>query len=868
MSLTAYNKKRDFKKTHEPKGKRNRASNSTFVVQKHHASHLHYDFRLEMGGVLKSWAVPKGPSLDPKQKRLAIQVEDHPVGYGSFEGEIPEGEYGGGHVIVWDTGRWQNKGARALADLKNGRIEFELFGEKLRGLWVLVRTRGEASRQWLLIKRTDDEARSGKAADVTVLKPASVVSALTIEEMEQAAPKAVTAVKASKRGKVAILTPAKEVSKIKLNRARPASPNSKVLPTSKSKIQFIEPQLARLHDSPPTGNEWVHEIKFDGYRTLARISGGTVTLYTRSGLDWTEKYLELAREFHKLKTADALLDGETVAVDENGRSDFRSLQETLKAGKSERLLFYAFDLLALDGCDLREFPLLERKQKLQHLVEGTKKNRSAKIIFSQHWETNGQQLLKQSCRLDMEGIISKRIDAPYTSGRSDLWVKSKCGHNEEFVIAGFTQPKGSRSGFGALLLGAFDHLNELQYVGRVGTGFDDRRLKELFTKLRKLIVKKSPFNHAVPGAKSVTWVQPKLVAQIKFAEFTGDHIIRHASFVEMREDKAPGDVKIANAKTVKSAKNAKTSLDQVSKGVGGVLISHPERSIFEIGQDPITKFELAEYYELVSNRMVDFIRDRPLSLLRCPDGTGEECFFQKHLVSGKKSAIRQFKKALKERSEKEVSGVCIDSTQGLIDLVQMGIVEIHNWGCHLNQIERPDSVVFDLDPDPSVKWPQVIEAANLIRETLLQLKLVPFLKVTGGKGLHIHVPIKKKYTWNEAKLFTKTVAAKVSRREPKLYTTELMKKKRAGKIFIDYLRNGYGATAVAPYSVRARANAPVALPIEWSALTRNLEPAGFHLRDIARYLKDQKRDPWGGYSEAARRVPILEELSRVARKKR
>jgi bifunctional non-homologous end joining protein LigD len=870
MSLELYKKKRNFKKTTEPAARLAKKSGSKFVVQKHHASHLHYDFRLELDGVLKSWAVPKGPSLDPKQKRLAVQVEDHPVEYATFEGEIPAHEYGGGHVIVWDIGSWQPVGENPLADLKKGRLEFELFGEKLRGKWILIRTRGTKGTSWLLLKRTDEYAKSGKSADLTVTEPNSVITGRSVSDLK---------VKPVETKKPSAKNPKKE------NRSKTVSAKSPrqttVFPA------FIEPQLARLSDVPPTGSSWVHEIKLDGYRTLCRIGdlkngkerskAKSIQLLTRSGLDWTEKYGKLATACQQIPGEQTLLDGEIVCVDEKGRSHFQLLQKVLKEKRTSQLLYFAFDLLFLNGVDLRERPLIERKALLAKLIQQTK---SPKIIFSQHWETSGQKMLAECYRLELEGIVSKRADAPYESDRGDNWLKSKCGFDQEFVIVGFTPPKGTRIGFGALLLGAHQDDGKLKYVGRVGTGFGDTTIHELMDKLEPFINDHSPFTMPVPEQGSITWVRPVLVAQIKFSGFTGDGMIRHGSFTALREDKSAAEVMTDLPPKKKSAKaqpraiaeprTTTASLHDKSRPVlvNGVRLTHPTRQIFNRTAGKIRKVDLAEAYALLAPRMMPHLQNRPLSLLRCPDGAEGTCFFQKHITTTRGSAIHTQQVKVKERDVKTEEIMTIDSVEGLISLVQMGVVEIHNWGCVSPQIEKPDTVVFDLDPDASVSWPQMIEGALAIKDILDRLKLGAFLKVTGGKGLHIHVPVEPRYSWDQIKLFAKTVATNLAVQEPELYTAQMLKNKRKGKIFIDYLRNGYGATAVAPYSVRAKLSAPVALPIRWNELTLDLKPDQFRLSEIEAILKSRRRDPWVDFEKQRAKIMILETPERAAPKKR
>ena len=904
MSLELYRQKRDFKKTKEPKpqlakaAKAAKAQGFKFVVQKHHASHLHYDFRLELDGVLKSWAVPKGPSPDPTQKRLAVQVEDHPVSYVNFEGEIPAHEYGGGHVIVWDNGKWKPLSKNPTADLEKGRLEFELEGEKLHGKWILVRTRGRASKSWLLMKRSDEFACTGDEADLTQSSPKSVISGRTIEDLENegaekaliSKPKLRKLAHKSESGlslkKRTLKKKLKKNPKKNQNTGKENAPSVKTqLKSLKSKQvlkipEFIPPQLATLTNEPPVGTDWVHEIKYDGYRSLCRLADDRVQLLTRSGLDWTEKYGQLAGECLHMATQNAVIDGEIVCVDEQGRSSFHALQAALKRSQTEKLVYYVFDLLFCDGQDLRDLALVERKKRLAEIV---RQSGSKKIIFSEHWETSGKQMLAQSCKLKLEGIISKKVTAPYASGRNDSWMKSKCGHDQEFIIAGYTEPKGVRSYFGALLLAAYDDRGALKYVGKVGTGFNQETITDLYRVMKPHVVDESPFSHRVPQDSKVTWLEPSLVAQIKFAGFTGDGMIRHGSFIDLREDKPAPEVSadrplrrgtaerrgVARRRAIAERRATSVTLKESSKSVliGGVKITHPARKIFSRSNDNIRKADLAEFYAELSQPILNYIQDRPLSLLRCPEGTAGECFFQKHLTPSHDESIRTAQVALKARKEKSEQIIYVDSTEGLISLVQMGVIEIHNWGSKRKMIERPDSVVFDLDPDVGVGWTQMMDGAFAIKEMVEKLGLKTFLKVTGGKGLHIHVPIEPRYTWDQAKLFTKTVAANLEAQHPKLYTTQLLKKARTGKIFIDYLRNGYGATAVAPYSVRARPHAPIAVPITWKELKASLRPDQFHLADFKSIFKSRKSDPWKGYSKGHFPVTVLDNYVQEQKKR-
>lgn len=779
MSLAKYKKKRDFTQTQEPKGARAKTKGEPiFVIQEHHASHLHWDFRLELDGVLKSWAVPKGIPETVGEKRLAVEVEDHPLSYATFAGEIPKGQYGGGHVLIWDNGNWKPTSKTPLADLKKGRLEFDLAGERLNGRWILVRT-GRA-KSWLLIRRHGGPA----------------------EELPP--PKKAAAKRTKKTGK-SVAFPDK-----------------------------VDLQLAELVERPPTGPEWLHEIKYDGYRTQARIDAGKTKLITRNGLDWTAKYGTLAAEFDKLKLKKTIIDGEIAALDEHGRTNFHSLQQALSHQKTEGLVYYAFDLPFLNGQDLRETPLVERKEKLQRVLEKVKKAKS-RIVFSEDWSGSSKELLKQSCELKLEGIVSKRKSSMYDGGRGPAWQKSKCGFEQEFVIAGYTKPKGARSSLGALLLSVRNDEGGFDFVGKVGTGFDDKTLRNLLSKLKKLTLEESPLTGKTPFDRAATWVKPKYIAQISFGGWTGDRHLRHSVFKGLREDKKATEVVLEKPKKA------------------GMRLTHPSRIVFP--ESKITKQELLDYYLKISEAMLPLMANRPLALLRCPEGVSGECFFQKHARELGESGIKA-ESVRVEREKKKSDIMYIDGSEGLSEIVQMGAIEIHSWGAHRPKIESPDMIVFDLDPGPDVSWNQVREGAFAIKETLEHLNLTSFLKVTGGKGLHLHVPVEPIYDWDEIKSFAKTIVTELAEREPKLYTAKMTKSLRGGKIFLDYFRNGFGATAVAPYSVRARGAGTIAIPVAWKELTRQLKPDQFTIRDFLSQKKSRANDPWKGI-ENLQKISIL-----------
>ena len=813
MSLEKYRKMRDFAKTREPAGKSRRKTGNSYVIQMHDASHLHYDFRLELNGVLLSWAVPKGPSLDPSVKRLAVQTEDHPIEYGGFEGSIPEGEYGGGTVMVWDTGTWEPNGD-ADAMYEKGHLNFQLFGEKLKGGWHLVRTRrgSEKQRGWLLFKATDDQAVPG---DESLLEKHGK-SALTGRDLKAIAAGKKTTKKRTK-------TAAYRVSA------------EKRAPWPKS----VEPELATLVSETPTGDDFIHEVKFDGYRVLARLKDGTAQLMTRGGEDWTERMPQLAEALPKLKAEDAILDGELVALDDKGVSDFQLLQNSFSGKSDAPLAYYAFDLLYLNGRDLRAEPLLDRKTQLKKLL--TKLPKAAQMLrYSDHTQGNGARFFEEASKLGLEGVVSKRANSPYRAGRGKDWQKSKGGARQEFVIVGYSEPGGSRSHFGALLLG-LRRGKQVVYAGRVGTGFSDRSLKELKAQLGALEIEKPKLENPPKGAeiRSVHWVKPELVCEIAFTGFTHDGLLRHPTFKGLREDKPAEDVVLEKPKASKAKAKAQ--------------LSNPDKVLYpELG---ISKRELAEYYESVAALMLPHVYHRPLTLLRCPEGTAKQCFFQKHPGEGLADGLIRVQVPSSDGNSEYAA---IDDERGISGLAQMGVLEAHVWGALSEDADHPDLLVFDLDPDPSVGFGEVIVAAKAVRQLLEKDHgLKSWLKTTGGKGLHVTVPIVPRADWDEVKAFCKEIAEELTRREPDRYVATMSKAKRKGKTFIDYLRNGRGQTFVAPYSPRAREAAGVAMPIEWEQLTSKLDPSAFNVRTAAKYLAKRKADPFASLLKAKQKLPKL-----------
>lgn len=825
-SLEPYHAKRDFKKTSEPAGKvvRGTKGGGIFVIQKHAATRLHYDFRLEHDGVLWSWAVTRGPSLDPHEKRLAVHVEDHPIDYASFEGTIPKGEYGGGSVIVWDEGTWVPEIDPAKA-MKKGHISFELKGHKLHGLWHLVRLKpraGEKRDNWLLIKSDDAAARPGE--DILKEAPQSVKSGLTIEEVGEG--------RAAKGEKPKVW-----------HSNKPAA--GKVKAASR-KLDFVEPQLATLERDAPPGKDWLHEVKFDGYRMQARIAGTDVRLLTRTGLDWTEKFGgEITAELAALKCSDAIIDGEIVVLADSGVSSFSLLQQDLSAKRTNRFIYYVFDLMRLDGKDLRAEPLVERKQALQELLG--KQPENAAVRFSDHFSEPGKIILEHACRMGLEGVVSKRADAPYRSGRGPTWVKSKCTARQEFVIGGYLPSDKTGRGLRSLLVGYYED-GKLHYAGRVGTGFSAKGATELKKKLDALKAKDSPFNKAVPKGKGLVWVKPELVGEVEFRSWTSDRIIRHASFQGLREDKPAEDVvqEKPKASTARSAAKAEPASSSAGKSAGAmtttVKLSHPDKLLWP--EEKITKQGLLDHYAQVWPRMEQFVVNRPLSLVRAPDGVGGPRFFQKHASAGMSEKIAR----MKDPTDGEEI-LFIRDFDGVAALVQYGVVEIHIWGCTIDKLEQPDEIIFDLDPDEGVDVKAVREAALDIRGKLDELSLPNFVKTSGGKGYHVLVPLKPSADWDAVKTFAHDFAKALEQGAPDRYTATLSKKARTGKIFVDYLRNGRGSTTVAPYSSRAKKGATVSMPVTWAEIEAGLAPNAFPIADKTTMKQLADADPWKGFFE-------------------
>jgi bifunctional non-homologous end joining protein LigD len=849
MALETYRKKRNFAATAEPKGAAPVAGSNLFVVQKHDATRLHYDFRLALDGVLKSWAVTRGPSLNPGEKRLAVAVEDHPLEYADFEGTIAKGEYGGGAVIVWDNGTWSPLGD-AHKGLKKGHLEFELHGQKLNGRWHLVRMHGkpgEKRENWLLIKGDDEFARAHDEADVLEERPESINTGRTIDQLEGEPPGW-----SSKTGKIEKPDGAGAAAK---PRARIAARKSGTAPARKSagkaaieggsKVPlpgFVEPMLATLSKAPPTGDRWLHEIKFDGYRLQAHIEDGKVTLWTRGGLDWTHKFGDaVAESLRNLPVRSALIDGEMVVANESGVAEFSLLQADLSDGRIDRFVYYAFDCLYLDGRDLREEALLRRKDLLEKLI-GTD---GGAMRYSSHFEEDGKLVLQRACALGLEGIISKASQSVYVSGRGKSWVKAKCSAQQEFVIAGYVPSSTGRKAIGSLSLGVYDG-KDLRYVGRVGTGFSSGVAEALFTRLDAMRLRSSPFAKplSTAEARQVRYVRPEFIAQIDFRGWTGDGLLRQASFQGLRDDKPAREV-------VRETTMATNAAPERPKS--GVILSHPDRVYWpDVG---VTKEGLADYYAEAWPFMKPLIVGRALALVRCPDGIGGQTFFQKHAWKGLNRNIV----LVKDPTEPEEL-ISIRDFDGLMALVQSAALEIHPWGSTVTDWERPDMIVMDLDPGDDVTWASVIAAAEEVRVRLKNAGLASFVKTSGGKGLHVVSPVKPKADWPAVKAFTKAMADSMAADSPDRFVSTIPKARRHGKILIDYLRNQRGMTAVAAYSTRARPGASVSMPLAWEELRSEIGPAYFTTRNAPARLSSSA-DPWADFRGAA--APIEEERKKA-----
>jgi bifunctional non-homologous end joining protein LigD len=885
--LDAYRAKRDFAVTREPSGaagaktpartKSKAPSSLSFVVQKHAAGRLHYDLRLELDGVLKSWAVAKGPSLVPGEKRLAVHVEDHPLEYGGFEGAIPEGQYGAGSVIVWDRGAWTPEGDPHKGYAK-GHLNFTFDGEKLKGGWHLVRMApkpGERGDNWLLFKADDGFAREPDDADILVDAPLSVVSGKPVEAIagdanrrvwtsgKAAAPAAASASSASlsprQRARAPLADSAGEAAgRPKAAAAKPkrrAAPQEFETPRGARRLKmpdFIEPCLATAATAPPAGAAFVHEIKFDGYRLQPALDGGNVVVRTRRGLDWTARFPAIAAAVGELPLDRAIFDGEAVVEDKGGIADFAALQAALTAGQADRVVFYAFDLLYLNGYDLRPATLADRKALLEQILAGAP---DGALRYSAHFETKGETLLRRVCALSAEGIVSKRLDKPYQSGRSRDWFKVKCANRQEFVVVGYAPSAATPKAIGSLALGYY-HGGKLVYAGRAGTGFDAATAKALFADLEKIRRESAPAEAPAAARRGVRWTDPQRVAEIEFRGWTGGNILRQAAFKALRDDKDPRE--IVREVAVPPESDALAAPQPDPPAASAMRVTHPDRVLWP--KAGVTKQALADYYVAAWPLMADHVAGRPLALLRCPAGIGQGCFFQKHRWEGADAHV-----VVREDPEDGKSLVGVANFDGLMALVQASVLEIHPWGAKFDDIEAPDRLIFDLDPGDKVKWPDLVAAARDVRARLSADSLESFVKTSGGKGLHVVAPIAPKSTWDDAKAYCRGVAQAMAKATPDRITATMAKRERSGRIFVDYLRNGRGATAVAAYSTRARPEAGVSTPLDWSELESIKSGDHFTLNNIDRRLKSLRADPWSGMQRLRQSLPA--QKSAAARKK-
>ena len=851
MSLQEYRRKRRFGETPEPDDERRGAvaRRPIFVVQLHHASARHYDFRLEADGVLKSWAVPKGPSLRVGEKRLAVEVEDHPLSYATFEGNIPEGHYGAGHVDVYDHGTWACDGD-PLEAITAGKVDFVLHGSRLKGGWKLVRTNMKGKQhQWLLIKRDDEEARDTDAdALLEEAVPPKRTSTKTVKTI-----KSTTTTKTSSSRSSRTTRTIKPVARRNADARWAKRALSLEHARDKPYPHDFKPQLTDHRDTAPDGETWLHEIKWDGYRLLADVRDGVVALRSRNGLNWTEDFPEVVQAIQALPVTDLRLDGELVVLDAQGRSDFTGLQKVIDGTARQPLRYVVFDMPGIAGVDISRAPLLDRKALLKDLLGDT----PGTLAYSDHVLDHGPAVFEASGKAGFEGIISKRVDAPYVNARSPSWVKVKHENTDEFLVVGYTDPKGSRSGFGSLLMAAPEK-GGLRYVGRVGTGFDDAKLAAMHRQLKALDTDKAAVelpSHVPFKASSVHWVKPTLVAEVAFRGWAKEGLLRQASFKRLRGDKTAKELgAAASAVPAKAAKATKTPAKAKApdRAADGVNISHPERVVFAKAR--LTKGDVADYYRQMARWILPEVARRPLSLLRCPDGVDKQCFFQKHHGTGLGDAVEAI--PLEQKSGRE-DYLYIEDTEGLLQLVQMNTLELHPWGASVDDPEHPDRLVFDLDPGEGVTWAAIKAAARDVRDRLQEIGLESFVRLSGGKGVHVVVPLTPKADWAQAKDFCESFAQAMAEHAPDRYVATMSKAKRTGVIFIDWLRNARGATSVCSWSLRARPSAGVAVPLRWEELGRVTAADAFALPKALQRAQKLKKDPWEGIDQVKQVLPTL-----------
>ncbi|GHA35493.1 ATP-dependent DNA ligase [Devosia pacifica] len=807
--LKDYRGKRDFSRTSEPFGTR-ASGGSRYVVHKHHATADHYDLRLELDGVLKSWAVPKGPSLDPADKRLAVATEDHPIDYIDFEGVIPEGEYGGGPMIVWDTGTWAPMGD-AQTDIDKGAFKFRLAGDKLSGGWMLTRLKKRAKDErqdnWLLFKEHDQAMRPG--SDILSERPESVKSGKRIEDL--------------------LAQPAQTVRKPR--RLQPGKLAGAVKAPLPDKLS---PQLAVAAAEPPQSSAttpWLHEIKLDGYRTLARIESDTVKLITRGGLDWTRRYGDLPDAFAALNCRDALIDGEIVVLDSKGISRFGLLQEALSTPRPRNLVFYGFDLLHLDGWDLRAVPLIKRKDLLSRLL-ATKNSSTSPLQYSDHVEGDGEELFDRAAALGLEGIVSKRADSKYSARRSASWLKIKAPQTGDFVIAGYTV-SAAAGGIGALVVAEW-HEDELIYRGKVGTGFDSSTMKDLLDRLEALEIE----DRIEGSPKDTIGVRPTLTARVQYTAITSEGLLRHAVFKGLREASMPVTDTAPRQRLISDA------------DLAGIWVTNPTRRLF--GRNGPTKLDIAVYYAAVGEFMLPHLLGRPVSLFRCPTGKTADCFFQRHPFTGMPTSLTSIETANSD-NEKQTY-IAVTDTNAYLALAQFGTIEFHSWGTRLEHIDTPDRIIFDLDPGEGIAWREIVDAAVHLRAELQAIGLVPFVKTSGGKGVHIVVPIRTTIGWKQAHAASARLAEALAATGPDTFVTTMGASNRKRRIFIDYHRNARSATAVAAYSLRARPHLPASTPVDWQVLESIDSPEDLNYSSLPSLLTSAG-DPWADINQSERDLP-------------